>query len=128
MEDWQTLLLQSEGAAQVMLASHEAQEPPQSTSVSVPLRMVSAHVGALHEDGVPEHAPLWQSLGPTQEAPVAQGEHEEPQSTSVSVPSVRPLEQDTSTPPSVGRHVPLAVGAPELHAKEQRSPMQVARP
>ncbi|MES1171648.1 MAG: hypothetical protein ABUL77_00290 [Bacteroidota bacterium] len=65
-----------------------AHAPPQSTSVSVPLRSRSVHSGAAQVPFTP-HTPLTQSAAIAQAWPSAQrrvGAHVPPQSTAVSVP------------------------------------------
>src|SRR5262245_24149448 len=62
--------------------------PPQSTSLSVPLRVESVHVGARHVPLVQTPEP--QSAFAVHFLPSAQGPQEPPQSTSVSVPFFTP--------------------------------------
>ena len=66
--------------------------PPQSTSVSPPLRTRSVQ---LDEHTPDAHAPLWQSVGAPHEAPSAQRGQARvpPQSTSVSPPLRTPSKQ-----------------------------------
>jgi hypothetical protein len=58
--------------------------PPQSTSVSAPLRTPSVHAGAWQT--FPVQTPLVQSAPVVQPWPGVQSAHVPPQSTSVSVP------------------------------------------
>ncbi len=68
--------------------------PPQSTSVSPPLRTPSAQVGAWQRP--PVQTPLSQSVPPPQPSPAGQpAQAGPPQSTPVSVPSRTPLVHDT---------------------------------
>jgi hypothetical protein len=90
---WQTLpvqtpLVQSPGVVQPLPLAHffaGAQDPPQSTSVSVPFFTTSAHVGAWHFLGVPLQTPLPQSAAVLHVLPATQSAHVPPQSISLSV-------------------------------------------
>jgi hypothetical protein len=68
-----------------------AQPPPQSTSISCPLRTPSVQLGAWQQRATPAPQPparqtwLWQSPSPLQARPVAQSSQRPPQSTSLSL-------------------------------------------
>jgi hypothetical protein len=84
-----TKLSQSSGAAQSWPALHGAHEPPQSTSVSLPLLTPSEQLGGWHCP--PPHTLLVQSLPAVHVCPTAQSpQAAPPQSTSVSVPFFTP--------------------------------------
>src|SRR5204863_357497 len=86
----QTPLVQSPATPQALPLPHflaGAQEPPQSTSVSVPFFTMSLQEGAGQTP--PEQTPLWQSPATPQALPLPHflaGPQEPPPSTSVSVP------------------------------------------
>jgi hypothetical protein len=81
-----TPLWQLVASAQLLPSAHfVAHEPPQSTSLSVPLRTPSGHEGTAQ--WVPVHTPLWQSAAFAQLLPSMHVfAHEPPQSVSLSVP------------------------------------------
>jgi hypothetical protein len=82
----QTLLVQSVAAPQALPSPHllaGAQEPPQSTSVSVPFFTVSLQTAAWHTS--PVHTPSRQSAATVQALFAAHLSQVPPQSTSVSV-------------------------------------------
>jgi hypothetical protein len=86
-EHW--LLVQSVLMRQLRFRLHDGQTPPpQSTSVSVPLRTASTHEGGWQSSGMPLHTPLAQSDGPRHfccgPAEPQFEPHEPPQSTSLS--------------------------------------------
>src|SRR5690606_40831470 len=72
--------------------SHPVSSPPQSTSVSLPLRTPSSQVGAWQTPS--EHTPVAQSEPAAQTPPTAQPPQGPPQSTSVSPPFTRPSVQE----------------------------------
>ncbi len=78
---------------QVRPGAHFGQDPPQSTSVSVPFLAESAQLGVPQMAGAPAQMPLRQSPEPRQSRPAAHFGHTEPQSTSVSVWFFTPSEQ-----------------------------------
>jgi hypothetical protein len=96
-----TPLWQSELVPQLIPDAQGVQEPPQSTSLSLPFFAPSSHAAAVHT--LLTHSVLWQSAFSTQARPAAHGEQLPPQSTSVSfwfiTPSLqragwqKPLEQ-----------------------------------
>jgi len=76
---------QSAGTVHMSPAAHPGQEPPQSTSVSLPLRTPSEQLGTAQRD--PVQTPLTQSARVAQTRPSAQrGQVPPPQSVSVSLP------------------------------------------
>jgi hypothetical protein len=106
------------------------QVPPQSTSVSVPLRTPSVHDGPTQTFPV-QLAPATQSLVAWHPTPMAQGGHvPPPQSVPVSAPFATPSEQlGAAHLKSV--HTPLVQSPPNLHARpspqcEQVPPQSVS--
>jgi hypothetical protein len=81
-----TPLAQSLAPAHFLPVTHLGHRaPPQSTSVSGPFFVPSAHVAAWHLSGVPEQTKLAQSLAPEHVLPAAHDGHAAPpQSMSVS--------------------------------------------
>jgi hypothetical protein len=88
----QTWLWQSPAPEHTLpLAQSLGQVPPQSTSVSPPLSVVSVQVGSLQVlVGLPLQTLLTQSVAPLHVLPPAHLLQLEPQSTSVSVPFLAP--------------------------------------
>jgi hypothetical protein len=85
-------VLQSLFVEQALPAAHGPQAtPPQSASVSAPLRTPSVQLGARQMP--PAHTPLVQSALPTHCEPAAHGLQPPPQSTSVSAPFFTESEQ-----------------------------------
>jgi hypothetical protein len=86
----QLALLQSPLTMHILPFPHVfagAQDPPQSTSVSLPFFSASLHDGAVHTCVAAGQIPLAQSAGVAHIRPVAHGGHvPPPQLTSVSVP------------------------------------------
>jgi hypothetical protein len=76
---------------QLWVGPQGVQAPPQSTSVSLPLRTVSLHAGA--EQIASLHTPEPQSPPKPHPAPSGQPGHEPPQSVSVSLPLMIPSVQ-----------------------------------
>jgi hypothetical protein len=106
----QTPLWQSPATVQSPFVAQPLQvPPPQSTSVSAPLRVVSAQLGAWHTP--PEQTLLWQSPPVPHCLPVAQLPQLPPQSTSLSLPFRTPSLQLAASqlPP---RHTPLWQSSP----------------
>jgi hypothetical protein len=88
--------------------------PPQSTSVSVPLRTPSPQVAATHLLAL--QTPLAQSEGALQPRPSGQGAQAlPPQSTSVSVPPFSPSLHPGPTHTSVTAHSPVVQSALVWH-------------
>jgi hypothetical protein len=74
---------QSLFALQLLPSTHGVQPPPQSRSVSIPLRTLSLQRAAAQVP--PLHTLLWQSLPNPQPTPSPQGGQLPPQSTPVSL-------------------------------------------
>jgi len=114
----QLLLWQSPATRHIRLFAHRlagAQEPPQSTSVSVPFSTVSVHDGTAQVLGVPLHTRLAQSVAAAHFLPLAQAGQVPPQLRSVSVPfCTASVHEGTAHLPSAP-HTPLVQSAATPH-------------
>jgi hypothetical protein len=88
----QTWPRQSSGVEQAFPSGQGEHAPPQSTSVSLPLRTWSEHDAARQMD--PTQDKLVQSVAVAQAAPVEHGAQAPPQSMSDSAPFIFPSEQE----------------------------------
>ena len=109
----QSAFRQSAGCAQALPTAHGVQVPPQSTSVSLPLRSSSAQSGEVRQ--LPRaQMPLLQSEALTQAVPTGQPGHvPPPQSTRISSPSWRPSAQEMAAQTrELGEHKRLELQSP----------------